>query len=1034
MQSSSRMKVALAGAVLGLLAAFAGPGTTASATPTDSADQADRAGATAQEPATTVGDLTGFAADGSVYRLTAGQAQARVSFVTADTFRIELAPEGTFTDPTGSDITLPQGPPPATRWRDLGDRYELSSAKVTLRAYKSPLRFAALRADGTPLWSESRGLSWTADRTTQTLARGTAEQFYGAGMQNGRGNTSHRDKTVEVGVDYNWNDGGHPNSVPFYLSSAGYGVYRNTYAPNTYAFTEPVTTSAEERRFDAYYFAGTGSDAAKDVIGQYTRLTGKPFLPPVYGLEIGDADCYLHNANRGERHTLDALKVADGYVENDMPNGWMLVNDGYGCGYENLAEASAGLGERGMKLGLWTEDGIDKLEEQVKAGQRVAKLDVAWVGEGYKFALDGCKDAHAGIEAHSDARGFTWAPESWSGAQRCGVQWSGDQSGTWEYIRWQIPTYAGASMSGLAYTTGDVDGIFGGSAKTYTRDLQWKTFLPVTMTMDGWAANDKQPFRYGEPYTSINRASLKLHEALLPYIYSHAHGATKTGVGLARPLALEYPDDPKASTDAAKYEFLSGEDFLVAPVYQDAVERDGIYLPKGTWIDYWTGRTYEGPVTVDDYSAPLDTLPLFVRAGATVPMWPGDIRSYTDRAPGDPIAWDIYPKGSSSFELYEDDGVTREHRTGRYATQLAEVRAPHGGPGDVTIRIGASKGSYTGKPAARPYAFTVHTGDAPGHVKLDGRNLPALSSRAAFDAATQGWWYDRDERGGVVRVKTAALSTGRGFELKLTGTSAVGGAVPGASATLAAPSGQELGAGAPGTVAVDVTAGTRDATDVRVSLDAPAGWQVTPAAPLDRVPAGTTRRVEVTVTPAPDAKPGEATLTATARHRAAGTDRTATQRFAVGVMPPPPTGDAWASDLVWLRSTNGWGPPERDRSNGESGAADGRSLTLAGTTYEKGIGAHADSDIEVYLGGRCTTFTADVGIDDEINGYGDVAFSVEADGKVLWTSPRLTGASATLPVNVDVAGARHVRLRITDTNGSKSGDHGDWAAARFDCA
>ncbi|MDV9188998.1 NPCBM/NEW2 domain-containing protein, partial [Streptomyces sp. SR27] len=188
------------------------------------------------------------------------------------------------------------------------------------------------------------------------------------------------------------------------------------------------------------------------------------------------------------------------------------------------------------------------------------------------------------------------------------------------------------------------------------------------------------------------------------------------------------------------------------------------------------------------------------------------------------------------------------------------------------------------------------------------------------------------------------------------------------------------------------------------------------------------------VTPAADATPGEATLTATARHRAGDTDRTAVQRFAAGVMPPPPTGDAWASDLVWLRSTNGWGPPERDRSNGESGATDGRPLTLAGQTYEKGIGAHADSDIEVYLGGRCTTLTADVGIDDEINGYGEVAFSVEADGKVLWTSPRLTGASATLPVNVDVTGARHVRLRITDTNGSRSGDHGDWAAARFGCA
>ncbi|MFC8509260.1 NPCBM/NEW2 domain-containing protein [Streptomyces sp. NPDC057411] len=1031
MQSSMSMRAAVAGALIGLLAVFAVPGGSAAAAPTGSTAPTRNAVATD----TTVGDLTAFAADGAVYRLTAGRAEARVSFVSEDTFRIELAPDGKFTDPTGQDIVLPQGPPPATRWADLGDRYELSTARVTLRAFKAPLRFAAVRADGTPLWSETQGLTWNQDRTTQTLARGADEQFYGAGMQNGRGNTSHRGKTVEVGVDYNWNDGGHPNSVPFYLSSAGYGVYRNTYAPNTYVFGEPVTTTAREQRFDAYYFAGgNGPGAVKDVIGQYTRLTGKPFLPPVYGLEIGDSDCYLHNANRGERHTLDSLKIADGYVRNDMPNGWMLVNDGYGCGYENLAETAQGLHDRGMQLGLWTEDGIDKLADQVKAGQRVAKLDVAWVGDGYKFALDGCKGAYAGIEANSDARGFTWAPESWSGAQRCGVQWSGDQSGSWEYIRWQIPTYAGASMSGLAYTTGDVDGIFGGSAKTYTRDLQWKMFLPVTMTMDGWAAMDKQPYRYGEPYTSINRASLKLHEALLPYIYSGAYQATRTGVGLARPLALEYPDDPVAASDAAKYEFLSGQDFLVAPVYKDAVERDGIYLPKGTWIDYWNGRVYEGPMTLDDYSAPLDTLPLFVRAGATVPMWPGGIRSYTQRTPGSQLAWDVYPQGNSSFTLYEDDGVTREHRGGRYATQRADVRAPLRGAGDVTVRVGASEGSYTGKATARPYAFTVHTGDAPSGVTLGGRALPALTSKAAFEAADQGWWYDRDDRGGVVRVKTTAQRTDRAFTLLLTGTSAVGGAVAGAPAAVAAAVGQELGAGTPGTVAVDVTAGSRDALGVEVGLTAPAGWQVTPAARIARIPAGTTRRVEVAVTPARDAAPGEATLTATVRHRAAGVDRTATQRFAVGVMPEPPTAPAWASDLVWLKAGNGWGPPERDRSNGESAAGDGHPLTLAGTTYEKGIGAHADSDIEVYLGGRCSAFTAQVGIDDEIDGYGEVAFSVEADGEVLWTSPKLTGASATVPVDVDLTGARHVHLRVTDTNGSKSGDHGDWADARFDCA
>ncbi|MER6120751.1 NPCBM/NEW2 domain-containing protein [Streptomyces sp. NPDC001743] len=1016
MQSTTRIRGAVVAALLGLLAAVSGPGSA------QAADPAEAAG-------TTVGDLTGFTADGPVYRLSAGAAKVRVSFVSEETFRIELAPDGTFEDPAGDAIVLPQGAPPRTRWKERSDRYDLSTGDVTLRAYKSPLRFALYRADGSQVWSEAKGLSWDGEKTTQTLARGADEQFYGAGMQNGRGNTSHRDKTVEVGVDYDWNDGGHPNSVPFYLSSAGYGVFRNTFAPGTYAFTDPVTTTEQERRFDAYYFAG---DSAKDVIGRYTELTGKPFMPPVYGLEMGDSDCYLHNANRGERRTLDALKVADGYVEHDMPNGWMLVNDGYGCGYEDLAATAEGLKDRDMELGLWTEDGIEKIADQVKAGQRVAKLDVAWVGEGYKFALDGCKDAYKGIEDNSDARGFTYAPESWSGAQRCGVQWSGDQYGTWDYIRWQIPTYAGATMSGLAYTTGDVDGIFGGSAKTYTRDLQWKMFLGTTMTMDGWAASDKQPFRYGEPYTSVNRDYLKLKESLLPYQYSYAHEATKTGVGMVRPLVLEYPDDPKAATDAAKYEFMSGEDFLVAPVYRDSTERDGIYLPKGTWTDYWSGRTYEGPVTVDDYSAPLDTLPLFVRAGAAVPMWPG-IRSYKDRTAASPLAWDVYPQGRSSFTLYEDDGVTRQHRDGAYATQRADVRAPAAGAGDVTVNIGASEGKFTGKQSRRPYEFSVHTGSAPSAVKLKG-TLPRLDSAAAYASAKQGWWYDRDDRGGVVKIRTAPLSTDQEFSVKLENTSAVGGRRAAANATLSAPQGQEIGAGAAGTVAVDVTAGTADVTDAEVSLDVPEGWRATPAATVDRIAAGTTRRVEVRVTPPKDAKAGEARITALTRYRSAGESRTALQRIAAAVMPAPPTGEAWASDLEWLTSVNGYGPAERDRSNGESGASDGHPLTLAGKVYEKGIGTHADSDIEVYLGGRCSKFTADAGIDDEINGYGEVAFSVEADGKVLWTSPKVTGASATVPVDVPLDGARHVRLKVTDTNGSKTGDHGDWGAARFVCS
>lgn len=689
-----------------------------------------------------LGALSSVTRHGATTTLHAGAAAVRVSFPLPGAVRIRLAPKGRFTDPAGHTIiggaTHPVRPRVRPRVRDHGSYLTLSAGSVTLRADKAPLTFAMYR-HGRKLWTERRPLAWTKDATTQTLRRGKHEQFYGAGEQNG--SFSHRGQTVRVRNDTDWDEGGAPNSQPFYGSTAGYGVLRNTFKPGKYAFTDPVRTTQSERRFDAVYVAGK---QPKDVVDGYTDLVGKPFLPPLYGLETGDSDCYLHNANRGERHTKDALKVADGYRKHRMPNGWMLVNDGYGCGYENLKHVGKALRKRNMQLGLWTEDGLPNQSKETAAGTRVRKLDVKWVGQGYRMALNACDKAKQGIEKGTDARGLVWQPVSWAGAQRCAVLWSGDQKGGWDYIRWQIPTYAGSAMSGIAYNTGDIDGIFGGSAKTYVRDLQWKMLLPVAMTMDGWADKDKQPWRYGEPYTSINRKYLNLHERLLPYMYSYSVAAHRTGVGQARPLAMEYPHDPKAWSNAARYEFLSGKDFLVAPVYSDTDKRDGIYLPKGNWTDYWSGKTYHGPTTVDGYHAPLSKLPLFVRDGAIVPMWPKGTKSWKTRDKSS-MDVDVYPgKRHSRFTLAEDDGVTRSAARSRQRFAVDRL-----GPA-TRIHIGRTRGSYSGQPERRAYRLTVHTRHRPKAV---------LGAR--------GWSYDRHS--GTVHIRTAPLDKDRAGNVTLLG-------------------------------------------------------------------------------------------------------------------------------------------------------------------------------------------------------------------------------------------------------------------------
>jgi hypothetical protein len=155
--------------------------------------------------------------------------------------------------------------------------------------------------------------------------------------------------------------------------------------------------------------------------------------------------------------------------------------------------------------------------------------------------------------------------------------------------------------------------------------------------------------------------------------------------------------------------------------------------------------------------------------------------------------------------------------------------------------------------------------------------------------------------------------------------------------------------------------------------------------------------------------------------------------FAGGTSPPP-TSSTYLSDLTWSSMTNGWGPVEKDRSNGGSSSGDGRTITLNGVTYAKGLGAHAASDVRYNLGGNCARFRADIGVDDEVASSGTVVFQVYADGAKLYDSGVMNGASATKTVDVDVSGRSQLHLVVADAGDGINSDHADWGAARVECS
>ena len=248
-------------------------------------------------------------------------------------------------------------------------------------------------------------------------------------------------------------------------------------------------------------------------------------------------------------------------------------------------------------------------------------------------------------------------------------------------------------------------------------------------------------------------------------------------------------------------------------------------------------------------------------------------------------------------------------------------------------------------------------------------------------------------------------------------------------------------AGKPFEVTVSATNQARvPVFDPRVTLTAPAGWRAEQLARPRQPVLGTgdTAAGRWRITPPAGVEGTTAVLRNGISYRTIGFGQVGwagEQRLTVPAAPP--TSPAWASDLRWAAEKNGYGPVERDMSNGGIPAGDGKPLTVNGVVYPKGLGAHAPSEIVFYLGGRCTTFAADVGVDDEreaTNKQGSATFEVYADGAKVASTGVRTWQDPAVPLSAGLGGAQYLRLVVTDGGDGNAYDRSDWAAAHLTCA
>lgn len=247
------------------------------------------------------------------------------------------------------------------------------------------------------------------------------------------------------------------------------------------------------------------------------------------------------------------------------------------------------------------------------------------------------------VTAHGGGQGLVWSRAATAGGQRYPVHWGGDSRTTFDHMASSLRGGLNLILSGFAYWGHDIGGFSRESNPAlYAR---WAQFGLFSSHSRAHGETPREPWVFGAEAEAIFRKYATLRYRLLPYLYSCAARAAATGRPLMRPLLLDYQDDP--TTHTLDLQYLFGDAFLVAPVFS-AVADVPVYLPKGCWIDYWSKQTFAGPAWITVH-APLDTLPLFVREGAIIPMGPPV--QYVDEKPLDPLTLDIYPAGEGVFSL-----------------------------------------------------------------------------------------------------------------------------------------------------------------------------------------------------------------------------------------------------------------------------------------------------------------------------------------------------------------------------------------------
>jgi alpha-glucosidase len=279
------------------------------------------------------------------------------------------------------------------------------------------------------------------------------------------------------------------------------------------------------------------------------------------------------------------------------------------------------------------------------------------------YGMQNVRATHDGLlKLRPDERPFVLTRAAYSGTARYAETWTGDNSATWNHLWMANPMLLSLGLSGYPLAGADVSGFVGTpSADLATRWYEAGVFNTIYRNHANKGTGDHEPWAHGPQHEAIRRRYIELRYKLLPYIYTGLEETSRTGIPLMRPVFLEYPQLESSYGD--DWRFLFGRDFFVSPVLTDKTDAMDVSLPPGDWYDFWTSDKHASTEKIS-LRPKLDELPLYVRAGAIVPMQP--VVQSTNEAPKGSLQLRVYPGQDCRGTLYQDDGHTFAYQRGEF--------------------------------------------------------------------------------------------------------------------------------------------------------------------------------------------------------------------------------------------------------------------------------------------------------------------------------------------------------------------------------